>query len=123
MNFRSIWLTIVLATIPSYGADLFETFRAVDLLGSHFGVPGFNASFDYVIIGGGTAGLAIATRLAENPKNTIAVIEAGGFYEFDNGNHSSIPADVAYNLGTFPRVKNPLIDWQQFTEPQPVKHV
>lgn len=28
-----------------------------------FGAPGVNASFDYVIVGGGTAGLAIATQL------------------------------------------------------------
>ncbi|KAL9110297.1 MAG: hypothetical protein Q9227_005204 [Pyrenula ochraceoflavens] len=118
MNFRSLALVAALVTTPSLAADLFETFRAVDLLGSHFGVPGVNATFDYVVIGGGTAGLAIATRLAENSKNTVAVIEAGGFYEFDNGNHSSIPADVAYDLGTMPREKNPLIDWQQYTQPQ-----
>ena len=34
---------------------------------------------DYIVVGGGTAGLTIANRLAEN--NTVAVIEAGGFYE------------------------------------------
>ncbi|KAB5588745.1 GMC oxidoreductase [Ceratobasidium theobromae] len=35
-------------------------------------------SFDFVIVGGGTAGLAIAARLSENSNMTIAVIEAGG---------------------------------------------
>ncbi|KZT05785.1 GMC oxidoreductase [Laetiporus sulphureus 93-53] len=34
-------------------------------------------SFDYVIIGGGTAGLALANRLSENPRVSIAVLEAG----------------------------------------------
>ncbi|CAE6440712.1 unnamed protein product [Rhizoctonia solani] len=35
-------------------------------------------SFDFVIIGGGTAGLAMAARLTEYSNTTVAVIEAGG---------------------------------------------
>lgn len=34
------------------------------LLGLSFGIPGDNATFDYVIVGGGNAGLTLATRLA-----------------------------------------------------------
>ena len=34
-------------------------------------------TFDYIIIGGGTAGPIIATRLSENPGNSILLIEAG----------------------------------------------
>ncbi|EWC46764.1 hypothetical protein DRE_04009 [Drechslerella stenobrocha 248] len=34
-------------------------------------------SFDYIIAGGGTAGLVVAARLTENPAITVAVIEAG----------------------------------------------
>lgn len=41
------------------------------------------------MIGGGTAGLAIASRLAETV--SVAVIEAGGFYEIENGNQSVVP--------------------------------
>jgi choline dehydrogenase-like flavoprotein len=34
-------------------------------------------SYDFVICGGGTAGLALAARLTENPNVTVGVIEAG----------------------------------------------
>ncbi len=34
-------------------------------------------TYDYVIIGGGTAGLTLAARLTEDPEVTVGVIEAG----------------------------------------------
>ncbi|KAF8153936.1 GMC oxidoreductase [Crassisporium funariophilum] len=34
-------------------------------------------SFDYVVVGGGTAGLTLATRLSEDPSLSILVLEAG----------------------------------------------
>ena len=97
-----------------------EALLSNGLLGDNFGgIPGQNESFDYVIVGGGTAGLAIATRLAE-AQNSVAVIEAGSFYELSNGNKSSIPAYGGYFIGTDPKLKNPLVDWQQWTEPMEV---
>ncbi|MGT4697586.1 GMC family oxidoreductase [Pseudomonas aeruginosa] len=36
------------------------------------------ASFDYIIVGGGSAGATLAGRLSENPATTVCVIEAGG---------------------------------------------
>jgi choline dehydrogenase len=59
---------------------------AAGLYSNSFGVPGVNATYDYVVIGGGTAGLTIAARLAEDSDVSVAVIEAGGFYHQDNGN-------------------------------------
>ncbi|KAL9078533.1 MAG: hypothetical protein Q9157_002556 [Trypethelium eluteriae] len=59
------------------------------LLGTAFGAPGADANFDYVVVGGGTAGLTLATRLSANKSMSVAVIEAGGFYEIDNGNYST----------------------------------
>jgi GMC oxidoreductase len=69
-----------------------EHLYATQLIGSHFGVPAIPVTYDYVVVGGGTAGLVMARRLGVNSSFTVAVIEAGGFYELDNGNYSEIPA-------------------------------
>ena len=106
--------SLVSATVPSY---FDEALTGQGLLGSHFGAVDLGGSYDYVVVGGGTAGLAIARRLAEG--NTVAVVEAGGFYEFDNSNLTQIPADASYYLGKNPVYRNPLLDWGQMTTPQP----
>ncbi|XP_075987855.1 ecdysone oxidase-like [Anticarsia gemmatalis] len=37
-----------------------------------------NASYDYIVVGGGTAGCVVATRLAEEGDCTVMMLEAGG---------------------------------------------
>lgn len=37
-----------------------------------------NQTFDYIIVGGGTAGCVLANRLTTNPDTTVLMIEAGG---------------------------------------------
>ena len=51
--------------------------RKRELLGTNFGVPNINMTFDYVIVGGGNAGLAMAARLSEDASKSVAVVEAG----------------------------------------------
>ena len=80
--------------------------------------PG-QASYDYIIVGGGTAGLTLASRLSENPTLQIAVIEAGGYSETDSGNRSVGPGYESYGTSVDPAVANdtPLIDWGFVTAP------
>ena len=88
------------------------------LLGSSFGVPGANSTYDYIVVGGGNAGITIAARLAESA--SVAVIEAGGFYEIGNSNLSQIPQDDVWFAGKDKTDFNPLIDWGFQTTAQAV---
>ncbi|KAL8860930.1 MAG: hypothetical protein Q9178_002685 [Gyalolechia marmorata] len=88
------------------------------LLGSSFGVPGNNETYEYIIVGGGTAGLTLATRLAEQQSGRVAVIEAGGFYEIGNGNISQIPAAGGVYVGKSEDDWQPMVDWGYVTTPQ-----
>ena len=79
-----------------------------------------NRTFDYVIVGGGTAGLTVAARLSEQANISVAVIEAGGNYELDHGNLSTVPAYWSQGVGT--AVPNPdrNVYWDFKTVPQTV---
>ncbi|KAI1451730.1 GMC oxidoreductase [Annulohypoxylon moriforme] len=66
--------------------------------------------FDYLIVGGGTAGLAIAARLSEDPNFTVGVLEAGPAALGENT--INVPRPVLQTLGT-------KYDWQFETVPQP----
>ncbi|KAI5459710.1 hypothetical protein BGZ63DRAFT_388516 [Mariannaea sp. PMI_226] len=68
-------------------------------------------AFDFVVIGGGTAGLAVASRLAAADASfTVGVLEAGGVVEGDED--VDIPGHYARSLGG-PH------DWRLETVPQP----
>lgn len=99
--------------------NLFNYGETGPLLGTSFGLPGTDATYDYVVVGGGNAGLTIASRLAENNTASVAVVEAGGFYEIDNGNKSIVPGYSTYFTGSDPDDYQPLIDWGFRTTPQP----
>jgi len=83
-------------------------------------VPIIKVSFDYVIVGGGTAGPVLATWIAEVPSFSLAMIEARGFYEVDDGNISTTPVhDICY-AGTDANEISPLVEWGFVTESQAV---
>jgi choline dehydrogenase len=69
-------------------------------------------SFDYVIVGGGSAGCALANRLSEDPNNSVLVLEAGRpDYWFDVFIH--MPAALVFPIG------NKLYDWMYSSQPEP----
>jgi choline dehydrogenase len=59
-------------------------------------------SWDYVIVGAGSAGCVLANRLSANPSNRVLLIEAGGS---DNYHWIHIPIGYLYCMG------NPRTDW------------
>ncbi|PLB46518.1 alcohol oxidase [Aspergillus steynii IBT 23096] len=72
-------------------------------------------TYDYVVVGGGTAGIAVATRLAQM-SFTVALVEAGGYYQ--GISLAPIPSSDLFRVGARPRIRS-LIDWGFVAEPQP----
>ena len=66
-------------------------------------------SFDYVIVGAGTAGCVLANRLSADPKVTVLLLEAGGK---DDWIWIHIPIGYLYTQN------NPRTDWCFRTEPE-----
>ncbi|KDR80983.1 hypothetical protein GALMADRAFT_1117948 [Galerina marginata CBS 339.88] len=80
-----------------------------DIVTSVRDLPGLQ--FDFVVVGGGTAGNVIANRLTENPKISVLVLEAGALPD-DNLN-VSVPFFA-------PRATpNSVVDWNYTTLAQP----
>lgn len=84
----------------------------------NLGLAGLPLSYDYIVVGGGTAGLAIASRLVQNG-NTVAVVEAGGSYQIEAGLTAIIPGfAAAAQVGTDASDSETLIDWNLVSTPQ-----
>ena len=69
----------------------------------------FLRTFDYIVVGAGTAGCVIAARLSEDPSCEVCLIEAGGS---ERHPYVSIPAAVGC------AIMNPKMGWGLKTTPQ-----
>ena len=58
-------------------------------------------SFDYIVVGGGTAGLVVAARLTENPDVSVCVIEAGK--DQSTNVDTMIPGELPNSAGKYER--------------------
>jgi choline dehydrogenase-like flavoprotein len=66
-------------------------------------------SFDYIIVGAGSAGCVLANRLSADPSSRVLLVEAGGR---DRSPNIKIPAAFAKQFHT-------KLDWDFATEPEP----
>lgn len=71
-------------------------------------------NFDYIIVGGGTAGLTVANRLSEDASVKVLVIEAGQDHSQDP--LVQVPGLVVGQYG------NPEYDWNFSSTPQVSKY-
>ncbi|KAF4448357.1 hypothetical protein F53441_8232 [Fusarium austroafricanum] len=89
----------------------------VGALGETGGIPGVDASYDYVVVGGGTAGNTIGYRLAK-AGYSVAIVEAGAFLEISKPILATAPGGVTAGAGSSLLDSNPLRDWKFTTTPQ-----
>lgn len=66
-------------------------------------------SYDYVVVGAGSAGCAVAARLSADPSRTVLLLEAGG-----SDLRLSVRAPLAYSAQI-----DGATDWKLYTEPEP----
>ena len=77
----------------------------------HLDTDDLNNEYDYIVVGGGSAGSVIATRLSEDEDTDVLLLEAGGHFKENPLMH--IPLLWSTSLGTEH-------DWAYVTEPQNV---
>ncbi|MXW20384.1 MAG: choline dehydrogenase, partial [Gammaproteobacteria bacterium] len=71
------------------------------------------SSWDYIVVGAGSAGCAVANRLSADPDKRVLLLEAGGV---DRSLYIRMPAAIIRAIG------NPRLDWCYQAEPDPSRN-
>lgn len=90
---------------------------AIGTLGELGGIPGVDATYDYIVVGGGTAGNVMGYRLAK-AGFSVAIVEAGTFYEIAKPLLATSPGGVITGSGELLVDSRQTVDWRLITEPQ-----
>ena len=65
--------------------------------------------YDYIVVGAGSAGAALASRLSENPRDRVLLVEAG------RASHPYSRFPISFGL----LIDNPAANWRYESEPEP----
>ena len=98
-------MTVLLAAILYYYSEMLlqSNIPSVDT------VKNVDDTYDYIIIGAGSAGFVLASRLSEDKHARVLLLESGGDYTENSSYH--VP------LSWF-QLQNTSVDWQYYTVPQ-----
>ncbi|PWN33411.1 alcohol oxidase [Meira miltonrushii] len=94
-----------------FGKRQWQKIATRDVTGDGSSVDG--QTFDYIIVGGGLAGLTVANRISEDPAYSVLVIEAGPDIYGADQSKFLVPAGNLYNTAVGTQY-----DWQWLTSSQ-----
>lgn len=102
--------TISFSNIPAGVPRIAMPFIRINYLPAPCKEAAMNLIFDYVVVGAGASGAVVASRLSEDPRKSVCLLEAGGEGE---------GLLVRTPIGFVATVPSRFHNWAMLTEPQP----